>query len=531
MGGEDRLKWLPTLLALACAGCGGDAGQSGAEPNGSAGGGGTVVVCVPNQPAGLDPFTSADLGSADLIPLLYTPVLRYGESGEMRPGLAREWSWDENHRSLTLRLRDDVRWHDGTPVTAEDVAWTLRVAADTTYAYVAGQDFFELTDVSVPEPGTVELHFGGPPVGVMEGLAQLPILPHHLLGELSPEAFARAAFHTAPVGSGPYRFGGRRGDGSLLFERVAEFPEELGRGGVERILLRIVPERSTQLVELRTGSVHGCVLGASAAQDVAAATTLRSVVVGPASVQALPLRVDRPPFEDERVRRALSAALDRAELATLISPIARPAGSFIPAGSPFRADSLAQPDADSALAGALLDSAGWRRSGDGSRRDADGRPFAFTIVGPQAYQDLLTAVQGQLRRVGADVRLQMMEGSAYLDIVQDPERRPGAMALAFTPTKLQGYDPFAELHSDGSVNLSSYRNPRADSLIEALRAEPALEGRGPLFLELQRLISRDAPVLYLIYTSRLFALRPELQGVEVDPSGPFASVSDWRLAD
>jgi peptide/nickel transport system substrate-binding protein len=521
----------PALVAafLFAAGCGESEGREGGANADRARE--TAVVCLGSQLEALNPFTSPHLLAADLLPVLYTSLVQYGEGSRFEPGLAREWSWSDDLLELELALRDDLVWHDGESVSAEDVVWTIRAAADPEYAYWQGEDFARLDTVYTPSPGVVVLSLSEPDAGMMEAVAQLPILPRHRLADLSPEEFGRATYHREPVGSGPYEFVERRIDGSILLRRNEQFPEDLGRGTLARIVLRPITEVSSQLIELRTGNVSACVTGPEVAPEVEDAEALRNIVTGPYGVQIIALRVDWPPLDDPRVRRALSAALDRSEIARLNSPLTEPSGTFMPRSSPFRSDTVLQPDARPELAAALLDSAGWKLRGRSDiRTDSTGRPLRLTITGAQQFGEMLTLVQGQLRRVGVDIDLRLLEGATYMGMLRDPEKRPAAMAMTLSPTKVQSYDPFSDIHSEGFSNLAGYRNARVDSLVERLASTIDPEQRRSIYHELQRRIAEDVPSLYTVYPPRLLAVRNELQGVEVNPAGPFATVTQWRIA-
>lgn len=522
-----RLRLLATLpLVLATAVC-----TSDDSPEPASARGGTAVICLVSEPNGLNPFVSEDQRAADLLPLLYTPLVRYGDDHELGPWLARSWQWDPEHRQVTFELRDDVRWHDGQPLTAEDVAWTIRSAANPEYAYWLIEDLMLLESVDVTGPNRVQVRFSQPPFAGLEALAALPILPRHLLESLSIEDFSRAPYHNEPVGSGPFRFAGRRDGGSIVLERSPDFPSDLGQPLLDRIVLRVIPEVSAQLVELGTGSVHGCVMNAIAADQALQDSSLRVLKLELPNVQVIPLRNDRPPFNDGRVRRALSAALDRSEIARVISSLASPAGNFLPPENPFRTDSLNQANGNPQLAAALLDSAGWRLNGrDPIRRNAAGDALRFTIHGPAPYRDLLTLVQAQLRRSGMDAELQLLEPSSYFGTLRDPGTRPGtAMSLAFTPTRGVAFDPYPELHSEGQSNLSSYSSPTVDSLVVALRTALDASARGRIYRQLQGAVAADVPTIYTVYVPRTFAHRRELRGARVGQDGPFSSAGEWYL--
>lgn len=493
--------------------------------------GGIAVVCSSVLPESLNAFTSADLVAADLRLLLFTPLVLYDSAGGVRPHLARRWEWQDEQRELRLHLRDDVRWHDGQPLTAEDVAWTLRAAADSSFTYSGWGDLRTVRGIVVRDPTTVDVRFAAPFVAGLEPFIQLPILPVHLLRDVPASEFSRADYHRAPVGSGPFRFAARTLDGALHFDRFTAFPEELGRALLDRIVLRRVPEPSVIMIELQTRAVDLCLAGSSLAQQVGAAAGLRALGLAPTGVQVLYLSVRRTPFTDARVRRAVSAALLREQIAATVSPLARPARTYLPAGAERWLDpDLLEPDADSAYAAALLDSAGWNAAGvNGIRRNAAGEPLRFTIAAPPAFEVPLTVVQAQLRRLGMDARLQFMEGAAFVAMIRDPAARADAMALSLFPDKLQFPSPRAQLHASGSVNLSGYANPRVDSLIQRLDSPMDDAERARIYHEIQRHVAEDVPIVYVAYFPRMLAIGPRLQGVSADLNGPFSAATSWWI--
>lgn len=527
-GGPRPTAFL-VLAAAALAGCERSNAPAAAPASGDRHGG-IAVACAPSLPQLLDPFVSPDQMAADLRLLLFTPLVLYDTAAGFVPHLASAWHWSDDGRSLTFDLRTGVTWHDGTPLTASDVAWTLGIARDTAYAYWAGQDFADVRSITTPDSTHVQLTYGRPPVSGLEPYAALPILPRHLLDTIPAARFARADFQRAPVGSGPFRFGGRTPEGYLEFDRYDAYPEALGGALLDRIVMRAVPESSTLLIELQTGNVDVCLGSASLAPDVQRNTDLHALAVEPVAVHLVALDTRKPPLQDARVRRAISAALRRQDIAATVSPLARPARTFLPVGSQWTDATLEQPDADSTLAVALLDSAGWSRTGaDGIRRNDQGQPLQFTIVAPQQFQTELTVVQAQLRRVGIDAQLRFLEGSAFVGIIQNPATRPTAMAIGITPDKYLAPDPYYELHSGTDSNLASYRNASVDSAIDALEATADTTRRRTLYRELQDRVAEDVPYVYTIYLPRLLAVGPRLQDVRADRNGPFASVTSWWI--
>jgi peptide/nickel transport system substrate-binding protein len=516
------------VLALFVIGCGDR--ETPAPVAGASEAGGVAVYCAVNTADALNPFVSSDEAAADMRPLLYTPLVFYDSVGGFKPGLATSWTWSDDHRSLTLQLRQDSRWHDGQPVTAEDVVWTLNSAIDTAYGYWGRGELVDLESVRAVAGG-VELRFRKPFAAGLEPLTKLAILPRHILASVPPASFRTAAYHQQPIGNGPFKFTGKLPDGSAKFDRVADYPEDLGRPLLNRIVVKEVPDASAILVELRTGGVDVCTVGSSIAGDAAdAGNTI--IPVTPVGALIIALDNSKTPFNDVRVRRALSAALNRTEIAAAVSRVAKPARTFLPDASVrWREASILQPDNDPAFAAALLDSAGWRRSttADSLRKNGAGQPLRFTISAPAPFQNVLTVVQAQLRRAGADVELRLLEPSAFFGLLGQPSTRPAAAAVIYTPERIALPDAAPLFHTNGDFNIASYSNPQVDATLERLMGVVPDDERAQSYREIERHLATDVPVIFTVQTPRMLAVRPRLREVRVDANGPFASAARWWI--
>ncbi len=528
-----RVGWLHRALHVGMGGlllgCGSETVQrlpeeySDAEKRG-----GVAVVCYMSDFESLNPLVSPDQGSADLRLLLFTPLVLYGEAGEYQPLLATDWSWDNDQRLLVLHLRSDLTWHDGKPVTAEDVAWTLRIAADPEYTYLS-DDFADLQEVAVVDSTRIEVRFAKPFIAGLEAFVGLPILPSHLLADVPSAEFASAEYHRTPIGSGPFRVTDRAADGSIILERAAGYPADLGPPFLDRLVLRTIPEMASLVVELETGGVDLCVTTSSVADRVKE-DRLAVMPIEPAATQVVPLNTRVAPLDDPQVRRALSAALRRSDIAAAVSTVARPAQNPLPESSPWFSPELVQADDDSALAASLLEGAGWTLAGD-VRRDAQGEELRFVLVAPQPAEVPMVILQSQLRRVGVQVDLSFMEWASYVGLLQRPDDRPAAMALGFVPSRVfnSESDLYYTFHTGEFSNLGFYSVPEVDSLLERLMTPLPLEERAAIYEEVQRRVVEDVPILYTIHEPRLLVRGSRLHGVAVDLNGPFASVGNWWI--
>ena len=160
--------------------------------------------------------------------VLLTTLARYDSSLVPRPYLARSWAWSPDRRGLTFHLETAVRWHDGQPTTAHDVAWTLNAARDPSTGYPRANELVGLESVTALDGSTVVLRFRQPQPRLPDLLTDLAILPAHLLDAVPHARLRQAEWNTAPVGNGPFRFVSHEPNRRWVFAANPDFPAALG---------------------------------------------------------------------------------------------------------------------------------------------------------------------------------------------------------------------------------------------------------------------------------------------------------------
>src|SRR2546427_670310 len=186
--------------------------------------------------------------------VLLTTLVRYDSALVPRPYLARAWTWSEDRKSLTFRLQPGVRWSDGVPTTARDVAWTLSAARDAATGYPRLNDFADVAFVNDPNDSTVVIRFAHAQDAVPDVLTDLAILPARLLDSIPRAELRRAAWNEHPVGNGPFRFVAHEPGRRWVFAANPDFPAALGGPpALERFLVVVVDEPTTKLAALTAG--------------------------------------------------------------------------------------------------------------------------------------------------------------------------------------------------------------------------------------------------------------------------------------
>src|SRR6059058_4125529 len=180
--------------------------------------------------------------------VLLMTLARYDSSLVARPYLASAWRWSDGSRTLTFRLRTDVRWHDGTLTTAHDVAWTLNAARDPATGYPRLNDLADVVFVNDRDDSTVVIRFARPQRGIPDVLTDLAILPGYLLDSVPHAALRQAAWNAHPVGNGPFRFVTHESDRRWVFAANPDFPQALGGAPpLQRLIIVVVDEPTTKL--------------------------------------------------------------------------------------------------------------------------------------------------------------------------------------------------------------------------------------------------------------------------------------------
>ncbi|HEX6059429.1 MAG TPA: peptide ABC transporter substrate-binding protein [Gemmatimonadaceae bacterium] len=460
---------------------------------------------------------------------LFVTLARYDESLAARPYFAREWTWSADRRVLRFHLEPALRWHDGRATTAADVAFTLDAARDPATGFPRASELDVVQSVRAVDDTTIELRFRQPPAAFPGILAELPIVPRHLLDSVPRRDLRRAAFSTSPVGNGPFRFVSRVAGQQWRFARDTAFPASMGGPPrVERLVVAVVDEATTKLAGLVSGDLDVAGVSPTMASLVERDPALRLERYPVLFANALVLNAARPPFDDVRVRRAIDRSVDRERLVA-----AALAGFGVASGSPVAPDNpLAAGIAtgrDTVLADSLLDAAGWRRGADGWRA-RDGVPLGIEMLtvgsGDNAVEQLL---QADLRARGIHAGIRQRELGAFLAEARASPRRFDALVSGIPGDLSLGYlaAMFDSRQAGGALDYAGFHTPRLDARFEAVRGATEAGALAAAWAEVQRELAREVPVVWLYHARGVQGVSRRLGGVRMDLRGELATVARW----
>ncbi len=536
-------KWTPTIgvlgIVAGLAACRGDRGGT-PSAGGTPGQGGTVVVGMRTDFGGFNPVTNTDQYTGELIDYaLFTPLIQYDEDLRPRPYLAESWEMTGD-TGVVFTLRQDVKWHDGQPVTVQDVKFTFDLAKDSSTASLLGSAFLaEVDRAEVLGENKIRFHFAHPHAQALEDFWWAPV-PSHLLKDVPPGQLRNADFNRNPVGSGPYRFGRWQANTQLTLQRNPDFPTSLGGPPkLDQVIFRIVPEPATMLTELIAGNVQVDIpLVADQTQQVKQSDRLQLFDFPSRTFYYVGWNTRRAPFTSADVRRAMTLAIDRKEIiGALLHGYGQVATGPIPPWSPLYPQGVDPLPYDTVQAARLLQQAGWvDRNGDGVRENAQGQPFHFTLLSSDNPQNksIAEVIQAQLRRVGVDAEVRVLEFQTLL--AQHKKRDFDAVLSAWVMDNFQvASAPISLFHSKFasvpmSSNRSSYANPRADSLMQTAAATTDQQAAQRLWRDFLEVLQHDQPFTFLYWYDELAASRKTVQGVTMDPRGELQSIAQWWVA-
>ena len=422
--------------------------------------------------------------------VLFTTLVRYDSALAPQPYLAQRWTWSADRRTVTFTLFPALRWHDGRPTVARDVAWTLRAARDPATGYPRLTDLTAITLVDTPDDSTVVVRFGAPQARLPDVFTDLAILPSHLLDTVPPARLRRAAWNERPVGNGPFRFVAHEPHRRWVFERNPEFPAALGGPPrLERFIVVVVDEPMTKLAALTAGELDFAGITAAHADFVRRNPDLAVLSYPLIFTNGVMFNTRRPPFADERLRAAASLAIDRGEIVRgFLYGFGTQADGPVP---PFLPGYVLVPPVSFAP--------------DSARRLLAGRRPRLELLSVGSGEGALEQlIQARLAAVGFVVSIRLLEHSAFLDRVHGPRHDFDAAVMGVPGDPGLGYlTPLVQL---------------------AGLAAPADPGAA------QRLFADRLPVAWLYHARGVSGMNRRVRGVTMDMRGELVSVARWWTA-
>ena len=482
---------------------------------------GTLVLGLDQEPPTLDPHASPSAVTYQIIASVTENLVYKGPDGKLVPWLAESWTTSKDGRSVTFKLRRDVKFHDGTPFNADAVKFNFDRIVDPKFK--AGGSRAQLAGYAgskVLDEFAVQVTFETP---------YAPFLTYAAAGPLSlvsPKAVRESGdqVHTRPVGTGQFMIKEYVAkDRTTMvrnpaYTRKAPWSDRSGPAQLEAVVWKFIPEAGTRVTTLESGETQGVYnVPAQSLPRLEKNTTIRiDKAPWPGVPRIWLLNTTKPPMDDARVRRAINYAIDKeAFLATVYK------GTALKASAPLTAVMLDDPSLkqaypfDAAKAKALLGEAGWQPGGDGIRTKGGQRlEIVLNAIEYGGGTDpTAQLIQSLLHDVGIDVKIKAQARPPwYEDNYRCATHGPVMFLRSTDPDGL-----FALFHSSlvgSNFNWSCVKNAKLDQMLEQGRREPDQGKRRAIYLSIAQLALDEALTVPLVDELSVWAFRSGVQAVK-----------------
>jgi len=476
--------------------------------------GDSIIVALQAAPRTLlEPFSTLDdeLHIGSLIASSLTN-LELRDELIHTPGLAHRWEWSPDGKEITYHLRD-AKWDDGAPIRASDVVFTYRLIGDERANSVRREYVSRIEKVEALDDKRVKFTFKT----AYYRESQLSdsgecILPEHIYGKLDPQQLYGTDLALAPVGHGPFRVVEHQGNEAFVLERN-EAVTTAGVPYLARAIFLKVGDYDARYRKLLAGEIDA--MDGIRPEDLEAIQKRGEFDLydrGQRFVDFVAWNQKRELFQDARVRRALTLAIDReGMIAALLTAGGKvygkqPIGTVPPVLRSAYADDLKLLPFDPAASEKLLDEAGWTRPSPGAMRARDGKPLAFTLlVNDETPRRRQTArmIQQDLKKVGIAVEVDSMR----FDVLQKRmDARDYDAAIYGFSASLQMKQ--GDTWTTGSAfNFGAYSSPKVDKIAAEISSEMDSARLRNLLKDMQRQIYEDQPYTFLCWFSRFAVVR------------------------
>ncbi len=484
--------------------------------------GGVLRVGMQTDPVGLDPHVTNATATRNMLENTYDTLVMFDSSLAIVPGLAESWEASADGLQWTFNIRE-ATWHDGSPVTAHDVVFSINRIKDPNVASPRAGNFSVVQAIEASDDRTVVMTLSEPSAPLLSFLAASlnVIVPQHVVE-------ANGDLQNTVVGSGPFRFVEYLPQTRLVLERFDDYwgVDEAGNQlpYLDGITFTFYPDPTARTTAIQTGNVDWIEYVPAADIPTLQADPNVEVVGGlAANFRSVQFNTEVPPFDDYRVRQAFAYAIDKqaiVDLALFGTGGVVATGTTIPGGNYYAVDSTPYDTPDKEQARALLAEAGY----------PNGFTFDFYITSTYDFlRDPAEVIQAALAAIGVTANIVMEDWTIFL-----PKYLESDFAVTLSGSSGQTdpdaflYTPF---HSSSNANVYNFKDERVDELLAAGRIESDPEARRAIYLEAQERILELSPAVFLFHSAQYSANRLNVEGYQHFPNTSYLSFRQSWLSN
>ena len=496
--------------------------------------GGVLTNAMIGEPNNLIAMIAGDSASSAIAGQIFNALLKYDQNLGFEGDLADSWTISDDYKKITFNLKQDIKWADDKPFTCEDVLFTWKKVTDPDTRTPYGSDYQLVSSASCANNHIFIAEYDEPYAPALETWASLHILPEHLLKN---ENINDTYFSLNPTGTNFYAL-----DEWTTGQQVKlkTNPNSVhGRPLLEKKITRIIPDLSSQFMELIAGNI-----------DLMNINPIQYSRVFPSRSELndkinlykemgngytyFGFNLKKKPFDDLNIRKAISYAINKEEIINgVLLGLGEEITSPYKPGTYWENRSINKISFVVSKSRELLEKSGYQLNAN-NIYEKDGKPLAFEILTNQNKQREMTAVliQRRLQDIGIDVSIRVIEWASFVNrFIKTGEFEAVVLgwSLSLDP------DQYSIWHSSqdgpGQFNFIGYNNPRVDTLLENGRKELKNEKRKQIYDEFSKIIYDEQPIIYLYAGYGLTAIHKKIKGVKkiTPPAGVFHNDYEWYI--
>ncbi|MDG1096137.1 MAG: peptide-binding protein [Methylophilaceae bacterium] len=493
-----------------------------------------MISAMTGEPSGLIFMVAGESASAAIASNIFNSLLKYNGNLDIEGDLAESWQISDDQKTITFKLKPNLLWADGKPLTSADVLFTWKTVTDENTRSPYASDYQLVSNAEATDALTFKVTYGQVYAPALDSWASLHILPKHLLAgqDIRTTSFARK-----PVGSNYYQLSQWNHGENLKLTRNPN--SVLGQAAIDQLVTRIIPDNSAQFLELMADNIDSMGLDPiKYSRIIPARPELKKNLnlykeLGN-SYTYLGFNLKHKPFDDIRVRKAINYAIDKQEIIDGVY-----LGLGINISSPYKPGTrwsnptLKPYSYDPEKARALLKEAGFTKNANGIL-ERDGKPFAFEIITNQNKEREKSAViiQRRLKEIGIDVKIRAIEWASFISRFINT----GDFDVVILGWGL-GLDPdqyniwHSSQQAPGQFNFIGYNNPTVDKLLEQGRSELNPDKRQEIYHAFTEQLLADSPIIYLSAGYGLTAIHKRIEGIvhPIPPAGIGYDSHKWYI--
>ena len=496
--------------------------------------GGTLVNAMAGEPSNLIAMVAGDSASSAIAGNIFNSLIKYDENLNYAPDLAESWKISNNQKTITFTLKKNLKWSDGAPLTSEDVLFTWKLITNPSTRTPYGSDYQLVKEASAPDALTFKITYASSYAPALDTWTALHILPKHILKD---EDINKTFFSRNPTGSSYYKL-----DEWISGQQVvlkASDNSTLGPPSIKKLISRIIPDTSSQFLELTADNIDLMNINPIQYQRVfPARKDLQQKIALYKELgngyTYLGFNLKKAPFNDIRVRQALNFAIDKDEVIKgVLLGLGESISSPYKPGTRWNNPNLSPYPYKPKKALELLSEAGFIKNNDGLLVK-NGKPLKFEIITNQNKQREMTAVliQRRLQEIGVEVSIRVIEWASFVNRfikTGDFDVVVLGWGLSLDP------DQFNIWHSSqqgpGQFNFLGYENKKVDKLLELGRKELNPQKREKIYHQFSKYLLEDSPIVYLYAGYGLSAVHKRVKGIKKPspPAGIYHNNYNWFI--